>query len=172
MALRGTPFQAARRRALLPVEVCAAHRVSQEELFRCAVRCVWVCCWFARAVPLPLPLPLCPCLCRQNQHKTTHPIAKQQQNAPRGPPAGEGLKDAALAVASAAKAHLDEARALAPKLPAGAAPLLRGAVGVGEYLRALEAAGFDVFAPGLPAGGVSPLRRALLTKWHALRGTY
>lgn len=89
-----------------------------------------------------------------------------------GPPASDGLKDATLAVASAAKAHLDEARSLAPRLPPGAAALLRPAIGVGEYLRALEAAGFDPFAPGLPEGGVGPLRRAVVTKWHALRGTY
>ena len=37
LVLRGTPFQAARRRALLPVEVCARHKVSQEELFRWAL---------------------------------------------------------------------------------------------------------------------------------------
>ncbi|GBF92775.1 hypothetical protein Rsub_05394 [Raphidocelis subcapitata] len=123
LALRGTPFQAARRRALLPLEVCARHKVSQEEIFR-------------------------------------------------GPPAGEELRDAALELGSAARAHLSECRALAPRLPPGAAPLLLPAVLVGEYLRALEARGFDPFDPGLPAGGVSPLRRTLLLKWHALRGTY
>lgn len=77
-----------------------------------------------------------------------------------------------LEVAAAAKGHLDEARALAPRLPRSAGRLLLPAVGAGEYLRALERAGFDVFAPGLPAGGAGPLRRALLTKWHVLRGTY
>lgn len=78
----------------------------------------------------------------------------------------------ALDVASAAKAHLEEARRLTPRLPPGAARLLLPAVGAGAYLSALERSGFDVFAPGLPAGGVSPLRRALLIKWHAFRGTF
>ena len=91
---------------------------------------------------------------------------------PRGPPAGEGLKDAVLDVAAAAKAHLAEARALAPKLPKGAPPLLLQAPLVGGYLSALQARGFDVFHPELPAGGLSPLRRAVAVKWHSLRGTY
>lgn len=34
MALRGAPFQASRRRSVLPVEVCARCKVSQESIFR------------------------------------------------------------------------------------------------------------------------------------------
>jgi len=108
---------------MLPVELCAKHRVSQEEVFR-------------------------------------------------GPPPSEALRDLTLDVAGAAKAHLDEARALTGGLPKGAAAMLLTAVGVGEYLKSLEAKGFDLFQPDLVAGGVSPLKRALLTKWHVLRGTY
>lgn len=90
----------------------------------------------------------------------------------RGPPASEGLKDAALDVASAAKAHLDEARRLAGKLPPAAPPLLLQGVLVGAYLDALQAKGFDLFHPDLPAGGVSPLRRAVMVKWASVRGRY
>jgi NADH dehydrogenase [ubiquinone] 1 alpha subcomplex assembly factor 6 len=90
----------------------------------------------------------------------------------RGPPASEALKDAVLDLASSARAHLTEARALAPRLPRGAAAVLLPGALAGQFLGALERAGFDVFAPGLPAGGVSHLRRAVLVKWHSLRGTY
>ncbi|KAI8471363.1 MAG: isoprenoid synthase domain-containing protein [Monoraphidium minutum] len=123
LMLRGTPYQASQRRSLLPLEVCARHKVSQEEIFR-------------------------------------------------GPPASEGLRDAALDLGSAARAHLKEARALAPRLPPGAAPLLMPAVGAGLFLSALEARGFDVFHPSLAAGGASPLRRALAIKWASLRRTF
>jgi NADH dehydrogenase [ubiquinone] 1 alpha subcomplex assembly factor 6 len=34
LLLRGTPFQASRRRSYLPLELCAAHGVSQEDVYR------------------------------------------------------------------------------------------------------------------------------------------
>jgi len=85
----------------------------------------------------------------------------------------EGLKDATLEVAGAAKAHLDKARQLASSLPAEARPLMLGAVPCRLYLDALEAVDFDVFHPELQRrGGVSPLRLQLQLQWASMRGTY
>ncbi|KXZ44272.1 hypothetical protein GPECTOR_70g503 [Gonium pectorale] len=89
----------------------------------------------------------------------------------------EGLRDVVHKVASLAKGHLDEARRLAPRLPAGAAALMLPAVAVDRYLRDLEAANFDPWDERLQRehGGTSggaPLPYVLSVKWHQLRGTY
>ena len=68
--------------------------------------------------------------------------------------------------------HLDEARELRPKVPAEARPLLLPAVACGQYLDALQRAGFDPFAPALQRGGFSPLWHQLAVKWRLLRGEY
>lgn len=80
----------------------------------------------------------------------------------------------ALAVASVAKGHLDEARALSSRLPRGAAAVLLPSLACEDYLTALEAANFDVFHPSLqPKGkGAAPLSYVLRIKWHMLRGTF
>ena len=83
----------------------------------------------------------------------------------------EGLCDAVLAVASAAKGHLDEARRLAPGVPPEARPLFLGSLAAESYLADLEAANFNPFDPSL-AAPTRPLRHALLVKWSLLRGTY
>jgi NADH dehydrogenase [ubiquinone] 1 alpha subcomplex assembly factor 6 len=122
LLLRGTPFQASRRRSYLPLELCAQHGVSQEDVYRGNV--------------------------------------------------SEGLRDVTLGVASAAMAHLQEARRLLPRLPRPAPPVLQQGTLAGLYLGALEKAGFNVFDPSLAAGGgATPLRRMLALKWNALRGT-
>ncbi|KAG2433499.1 hypothetical protein HYH02_012617 [Chlamydomonas schloesseri] len=89
----------------------------------------------------------------------------------------EGLRDVVHKVASLAKGHLDEARRLAPRLPAGAAGLMLPAVAVDRYLQALEAVNFDPYDSGLlkqhgGGEGAAPLSYVLAVKWHQLRGTY
>jgi phytoene/squalene synthetase len=163
------PLQASQRRSLLPLEVCARHKVSQEQLFRWGPagreggarllvqrRCC-ACCACAA--------PFCP-------GAPPNPLSPRQTPLRRGPPAGEGLRDAVLELGSAARGHLSEARRLAPRLPPGAAALLAPGTLAGGYLEALQAAGFDPFDPRLPGGGLSPLRRTLLVRWHAWRGTF
>lgn len=87
--------------------------------------------------------------------------------------ASEGLRDVVLAVASAAKAHLDEARALRGSLPRQAAPTLLGAVACSNLLALLERRDFNALDPALLSGpGVSPLWYVLQLKWHLLRGSY
>ncbi len=80
-----------------------------------------------------------------------------------------------LAVASTAKGHLDEARALAPQLPRGAASMLLPSVGAGRYLEALQTANFDPFDSGIQArGGVQgvSVMHVLSVKYHLLMGTF
>lgn len=120
--LKGTAVHAAQRRSYLPIDLCAEHKVSQEEVYRGVV--------------------------------------------------SEGLRDVALKVASVAKGHLDEARALAGKVPPEARPLLLPAVACEHYLRALERSNFDLFEPRLLRGGASPLWHALSIKYHLLRRSY
>ena len=76
----------------------------------------------------------------------------------RGRPT-ESVRDAVHEVASIAKAHLDGARAMAPRLAragvdggAIARKVLLPAVGTGRYLEALEAKDFDVFLAELVRG--------------------
>eukprot|EP00884_Botryococcus_braunii_P001716 jgi/Botrbrau1/11545/Bobra.0393s0023.1 len=80
------------------------------------------------------------------------------------------FQDAVHKIASVAKAHLDEARALREKLPRQALPLMLPAVGCSLYLDALEKADFDALS--LQAGAASPLWYLLSLKYHLLRGTY
>jgi hypothetical protein len=76
-------------------------------------------------------------------------------------------------VASAAKGHLDEARALTPKVPAAGRAALLPAVACDQYLAALEAKDFDVFDAGLATtGGIYPLMHMLKLKYHLLRSSY
>ena len=83
-------------------------------------------------------------------------------------------------VASVAKAHLDSARAMAPRLHADRLPGRAGAtaraallpaVGVGAYLDALEAKDFDPFHPKLVRGN-PPLVTQARIAWAAFRGYY
>ncbi|KAG1668088.1 hypothetical protein FOA52_010498 [Chlamydomonas sp. UWO 241] len=84
----------------------------------------------------------------------------------------EGLRDVALAIASASKANLEEARALCSRVPAAARPLFLPSLAVDAYLKALEKANFDPFDPSLSKGGVSPLWHVLQVKWHLMAETY
>ena len=84
----------------------------------------------------------------------------------------EGLRDVALAVASAAKQHLEEARRLRGDVAPAARPLFLPAVAAGMYLDALEAAQFNLFDQRLLRGGVPHLTYQLRLKWAALRGRY
>eukprot|EP00200_Dunaliella_tertiolecta_P012209 CAMPEP_0202371806 /NCGR_PEP_ID=MMETSP1127-20130417/3143_1 /ASSEMBLY_ACC=CAM_ASM_000462 /TAXON_ID=3047 /ORGANISM="Dunaliella tertiolecta, Strain CCMP1320" /LENGTH=360 /DNA_ID=CAMNT_0048968171 /DNA_START=84 /DNA_END=1166 /DNA_ORIENTATION=+ len=122
--LKGTKYHGERRRSYLPVELCAKHGVSQEDVYS--------------AQP------------------------------------SDGMCDVVLAVASVAKNHLDEARALAGRIPREAAPLMLMSVGCDSYLRALEACNFDPFHERLQGRGspLSPLMHVLRVKMHLLRGTY
>ncbi len=96
-----------------------------------------------------------------------------QEDLYRGRPS-EALQEVVLEVATVARAHLQEARSLAPKLPKGASQVLLPAVGAGMYLQALEKADFNVFDQRLQTGGgaLAPLWYTLLVKWHLMRGTY
>ena len=78
-----------------------------------------------------------------------------------------------MQVASVAKGHLDEARALGAKVPAAGRAAFLPAVACDQYLAALEAKDFVVFDGGLATGGgVPPLMHALKLKYHMLRGSY
>lgn len=122
LLLRGTPYQASKRRSYMPVELCSQHKVSQEDIYRGNVT--------------------------------------------------EGLRDVTFAVATAAMGHLKEARQLSSKLPKAGPQVMQQGVLAGQYLRALEKAGFNVYDQGLAKGGVSPLKRVLSLKWNMWRGTY
>ncbi|KAL4420852.1 hypothetical protein ABPG75_010508 [Micractinium tetrahymenae] len=84
-----------------------------------------------------------------------------------------GMRDAVLAVAAAAKQHLDAARQLVADAPPAARPLFAPGVAAGMYLAALEKAGFNLFDPAmLRKGGAVPLLAyQLRLKWALLRGT-
>ena len=91
----------------------------------------------------------------------------------------EGVRNAVHEVASVAKAHLDSARAMAPRLRADRLPPARerdgvgGVVtaGAGAYLDALEARDFDPFHPELVRGN-PPLVTQARIAWAACRGRY
>jgi NADH dehydrogenase [ubiquinone] 1 alpha subcomplex assembly factor 6 len=90
----------------------------------------------------------------------------------------EEVRNAVHEVASVAKAHLDSARAMEPRLGKAGADggktaktVLLPAVGVGKYLEALEAKDFDVFHPEL-VRGVNPIVTQGRIAWAAFRGTY
>lgn len=85
----------------------------------------------------------------------------------------EGIKDVTLAVAAAAKAHLDHARSFTKELPLAARQLMLSSVACEAYLNALEGSNFDMFDSKLVTnGGFSPLGHQLRLKWHMLKGTY
>jgi phytoene/squalene synthetase len=131
MALRGLPYAASKRaRCLLPLEVLADAGLSQEDLFR-------------RAAAV--------------ERGGDGGGEKGEKGAGAWTPRQDAaLRDAALAVASRAVAHLGEARALAAGAGAGRqrgrqwAHALLPAVAADCYLGALErTAQFDVFHPAL-----------------------
>ncbi len=123
--LKGSAHHASQRRSYLPLDLCAAHGVSQEDVYAGAAGA-----------------------------------------------AGEGLRNVALAGATAARGHLQAARRMAERVPAAGRGVMLQSVACEEYLAALEAADFDLFAPGLAGRVRSPLAHALRLKWHALRGTF
>lgn len=82
----------------------------------------------------------------------------------------DGLRDVALAVAAAAKQHLEEARRLRSDLAPAARPLFLPAVATGMYLDALEKAQFNLLDPQLARSAVAPLPYQLRLKWALLRG--
>jgi NADH dehydrogenase [ubiquinone] 1 alpha subcomplex assembly factor 6 len=84
----------------------------------------------------------------------------------------EGLRDVTLAVAAAAKQHLDEARRLVGEGPPAARPLFAPAVATGLYLDALEKCGFNLFDQRMLRGAFTPLAYQLHLKWAQLRGKY
>eukprot|EP00249_Psilotum_nudum_P006967 c20203_g1_i1 orf=121-1011(+) len=86
----------------------------------------------------------------------------------------EGLADAVLEMASAARAHLEKARSLASTVPQAAFPVLLAAVPTGLLLDSIQRVQFNVFDPRLARGvcGVSPIWMQLQLKWHAFRSTY
>lgn len=111
----------------------------------------------AHAAPCSLP----------SRHPSLHPTPPQSTPAGRD---SDGLRDVALAVAAAAKQHLDEARRLRADLAPAARPLFLPAVATGMYLDALERAGFNLLDPGLARAAVAPLPYQLRLKWALLRG--
>lgn len=79
----------------------------------------------------------------------------------------------ALEVASVARAHLQEARSLTPRIPRAATKVLLSATGAGIYLDALEKKNFDLFDPRLvETGGASPLWYTLSLKFKLIRGRF
>jgi len=83
--------------------------------------------------------------------------------------AGAGLGRVAAEVADAARAHLAAARALGPRVPRAALPVLLPARLVAADLARLARAGFDPFAPRLAASG---LGRRLGVVAGAIMGRY
>lgn len=84
-----------------------------------------------------------------------------------------GMRDAVLAVAAAAKQHLDAAARLVGDAPRAARMLCAPGVAAGMYLSALEKAGFNLFDPAMlrKGGAVPPLAYQLRLKWALLRGS-
>lgn len=157
--LRGTRAHAAARRCYLPLSELERAGTSARELFRVAE---------ARA-------------------------RAEKEGGGQRPPGGasslsssldllrdfpDPLREATRAVASAALAHLDAARGLAARLPAGASACLLQSVSVSRYLSLLEKTGFDPLAAEDVALGSAAARarhRAALaveTRWRSWRGTY
>lgn len=96
-------------------------------------------------------------LCQQ------HGVSEEDVLAGRDSP---GMRDVALAVATAAQQHLREARRLRPQLACEACPLFLPAVATGMYLEALERAGFNLFDQSVmrPGAAVPPLAYQLKLK--------
>ena len=87
---------------------------------------------------------------------------------------GDGLNEVVWRVASRAKVHLDEARALAAGVPAGAVPLLWPAIPVSHHLSALEANAFNPLTEAMLTEdrGVSALRLNADFAWKRLWNKY
>ena len=83
----------------------------------------------------------------------------------------EALRDVALAVAAAAREHLQHARDMSGKLPKGASQLFLQSVAAEEFLKALEKDNFNVLNPAL-AQQLSPLKHLLRVRWHSWRGSF
>jgi len=171
MTLRGLPYAAAQRRCVLPLDVCAAAGLSQEDLFRRAAAAESggdeAASGSPRADAALRDAVLAVASCAVGHLREARALAA-------GGGGGGGRR-----------------------LSGGQAHALLPAVAAGAYLRALErTAHFDVFHPALrppappPAGaravgaeppppplpgaglGVSPLRYLLSLRWHAWRGTF
>jgi len=86
----------------------------------------------------------------------------------------DGFLEVVWEVASQAKLHLDEARRLAPEVPAAARPLFLPAVPASLYLDALERHNFNPFDRALLADdrGVSGLWAGGLVAWHKFFGSF
>lgn len=99
-----------------------------------------------------------------------HGVAAEDVLAGRDSP---GMRDAVLAVAAAAKQHLDAAAQLLRDAPPAARPLFAPGVATRMYLAALEKAGFNLFEPTMLRKGsaVPPLTYQLRLKWAQLRNT-
>ena len=83
------------------------------------------------------------------------------------------MRDAVLSIASAAQGHLEEARALKDKVPVEARGTLLPSLACHAYLRALESANFDPFAPELMQRGQrEALWHVLQVKWHLLNKSF
>lgn len=89
----------------------------------------------------------------------------------RGEPTPE-LNNVVYEVASTAKGHLDEARAMQGKLPKEARPLMLPSVACGLYLDALQDNAFNVFSQTMLKGAYTPFWHQLQVKRHYLLGTY
>jgi NADH dehydrogenase [ubiquinone] 1 alpha subcomplex assembly factor 6 len=84
----------------------------------------------------------------------------------------DGLRDVTQEVAAAAQQHLEAARRLAADVAPGVRPLFAPAVAAAMYLRALEAAQFNLFDQRMLRVAVSPLELQLRLKWALLRNKY
>jgi NADH dehydrogenase [ubiquinone] 1 alpha subcomplex assembly factor 6 len=84
-------------------------------------------------------------------------------------PAPLELREAAYDLAATAHVHLEHARAMLPRAPAGTAPALLPAVDAALYLERLRQLDFDVFHPSL-APGASPGNLPLL--WALAKGAW
>lgn len=84
----------------------------------------------------------------------------------------DGLRDVTQEVAAAAQQHLETARRLAGDVAPGVRPLFAPAVAAAMYLRALEAAQFNLFDQRMLRGAVAQLELQLRLKWALLRNKY
>jgi phytoene synthase len=84
----------------------------------------------------------------------------------RRPPA---LADVARAVALEARSHLTASRTLGPKLPRHLLPVMLLGTLAAKYLRQIETAGYDVYAPGFQDELPGRIWRLL---WADLRGRF
>lgn len=84
-----------------------------------------------------------------------------------------GLSSVVEKVASAAKGHLDEARALQGQIPWEARPLMLPAVACGAYLDRLQSQGYNALAPSLAKGSAfAPVWHQLKVRYRFMRGSF